>query len=1010
MRKIRHSQLRLISFISILWVLPISAFAKFNVTLDDTVTSEAPVVSANERLNVLSGTNAKAEYRITISWNGTETVSDMTIVSGTYRFGEQESQAFSTIETSENGISIPLTFDLTEEGEYSFDYSLQMEYKLTIEKEGKEPEINTINETFEGASTKIIQVWPKPIISASTTDFDAMLPGEKVEFEVTSLGGVNDSWKFEWTAGTPKGTPATKCEYTATDPKNISNGFEQQQITVKYSNTAPDKKTVWHKGSITFKVDVYQNPIVEQVSSPEGAYASEKLKYEVIPSGGNPTAWEYTWSVGQSKSNSSEVIASNINDTPIGQDVKVTVINTSPDGKVWYDNEFIWPLTIYPAPQVISPEMLPKNIFSGYTIPIELIIKGGQANAWTYKWFVDNEIQQSTNNIFNFEAKNENEGPIAKTIKATVTNNAAGVANPYTETLEYEFIIWPGNKMVTFSGQPIRIGTSHRNGWTYSWEKNGNTIVNEESTYTTTVENDNTDDSYITDTYTLFESNKNGESNEYEYIIEIYPKPSIELIHEEFNFYYGETANFVKAKGGYPAGWEFKYDGSSDNIIVADGDDNGYQKTVEVTISNNYSNLKWFSDTINIEYNAWSKGDINGKLNRVEYNGYTDIELIATPVGGYPNGWSYSWTKNGNKVDNAVTNKLMVNDSNPEAEVNRHTYILTAKNSIDGRITGIEKEVEFTFNVWPIIQLPTESEIQVSATKIRQGNNLILQIPVATGGYEYKWNYQWALNDEIIGENNEISLTPGIETSNTMGRKVYDYTLRITNPGPTGDAPWADVTYQVPEVIVYRRPYTPTTLRRKGNGTSCVMIVQLNGYNDVQLSQYKYRFVFGYTDKNGVDYFMPETENRFYQFEPNIFNNSNNTFWVLSQWNYDDGSKVTSGKRFLNGTKDDSFDASQYDTVNSGGGSRGDEESAINEVDGSNYVRIVDNGFVASILTPQKAVMDVHSIDGVNVIHQVYPTNTYFNESINTQALAPGMYIIKVYIGDMVDVKKVVIK
>ncbi|MBE6304959.1 MAG: T9SS type A sorting domain-containing protein [Bacteroidales bacterium] len=1006
----RNLQLRLISLVLAIWVLPINSFAEFKATVDVEVTSDAPVVTANDKKNTLSSSNAKAEYRITIVWNGAEKVTDMKIVSGTYNFGSLKNQTFTKVETSENAISIPITLDLKEVREYSFDYSLQIEYKLTIEKEGKEPEITTANESIEGASKETIQVWPAPIVLACKTKFDAMLPGEKVNFEVKSSGGVEDGWKFDWTAGTPKGSPATKCEYLATTPQRINNGFEQQQITVNYINIAPDKKTTWYEGSITFNVDVYHTPKVVQGSSPNGAYSTEVLKYEVMSSGGNPGAWVYAWSDGQSVGNISEIKAVNVNDTPISKEVKVTAKNTSPESKVWYEKEFIWPLTIYPAPQVSSPEELPKDVFSGHSIPIELTVKGGQADAWTYKWYVD-EMEQPENNynrIFNFKVNNNDIGPIAQKVKVEATNNAAGVITPYTETFEYDFIIWPGNEMVAYSGQSISIGTSRREGYTYSWKKNGSMIANEGSTFTIVVTNNNTDGSCITDIYTLSEINQSGESEEYEYKISVYPEPSIELVDEEFNFYYGETAKFVNAKGGYPDGWEIYYDGSTDDVIIEDGDINGCKRIVKVTARNYYHNLKWFDKEIDIQYNAWSKGNISGKLNRVEYNGFADFELIATPTGGYPDGWTFSWTKNGIAVDNADTNLLKIDEYNSEAEVKRYTYVLTAKNNIDERI-GLEKEVKFTFNVWPTIQLPAESDIQVSETKIRQGNNLTIRIPEAAGGYEYTWEYDWRINDEQIGKSNEISLKLAVEAGNTMQKMSHDYSLRITNPGPIGEAPWVDVIYHAPEVIVYRRPHLPSSLTRKGNGASCTMIVLQNEYNDEQLSQYKYRYVFGYTDKNGVDHFMPETENRYYQFDKVIFDNSDNTFWVLSQWNYEDGSKVTSGKRFLNGSKNDDFDASKYETVNSGSG-RGEDEAGLNEVCSDSYVQIDNNGFVASTKTPQNAVVDVHSIDGVNIIHQVYPPNTYFNEPIDTQDLAPGMYIIKVHVGDMVDVKKVVIK
>jgi hypothetical protein len=224
------------------------------------------------------------------------------------------------------------------------------------------------------------------------------------------------------------------------------------------------------------------------------------------------------------------------------------------------------------------------------------------------------------------------------------------------------------------------------------------------------------------------------------------------------------------------------------------------------------------------------------------------------------------------------------------------------------------------------------------------------------------------------------------------------YGLKIDNYSPQGSVWITDKLSK--EVLVYRRPKTPLKLQRKGNGSSCMFIIS-SEYNDNELEEYEYKFIYGYTDANGVEHMTEPTTNRYMKFDEEIYNDPSNTFWALSQWEYTDA-LVTSGKCYANGYIDEKYDASVYGATTRG------EQTSINEVSSLDF-EINGNRLNAEFTEEVTVTVNVYNLTGTLVKAIRYPSCSSINEIIDLEDLTRGIYVIEACAGDKHIVNKVVV-
>ena len=252
----------------------------------------------------------------------------------------------------------------------------------------------------------------------------------------------------------------------------------------------------------------------------------------------------------------------------------------------------------------------------------------------------------------------------------------------------------------------------------------------------------------------------------------------------------------------------------------------------------------------------------------------------------------------------------------------------------------------------------------VSALKIREGNELTMGINQPTGGYADNWEYLWTDPASAeIGDEREIT-TPALlygeaaaaGKRQAISRNVYE--VHVSDYDDEGALFW-EGTFPTAEVQVYKRPQIPTQLLRKGDGTSCTFVVMMTPLSNQEILDLCYTYTYGYTDAQGRMHELETTQLRYSHTTDAIYNDASYRFWAYSRWTYPDGTLVTSGLRYLDGSEDPDFDASSIAPSRGGG-------------NGSSRVETVAGG---------EEILGIYTIDGRYA-------------GTDASHLAPGIYII----------------
>lgn len=310
----------------------------------------------------------------------------------------------------------------------------------------------------------------------------------------------------------------------------------------------------------------------------------------------------------------------------------------------------------------------------------------------------------------------------------------------------------------------------------------------------------------------------------------------------------------------------------------------------------------------------------------------TEVNMWAKGEGGNPEGWTYSWTKKGSSTVLGTGTDLSVMTYNVNEDPVYDIYEVAVSNSWEDELM-FEATYEFTVEVWAEGSMnntpdtdhsgwyPGGNGTFVSDLKIREGNDLGLYVQ-PKGGYMNEWTYLWTAPDNAeLGTEQEI-WTPaelyGAAANSGKEKAISNntYYAHVTNYGPTG-APWFTQVLPTAQVAVYKRPQAPTQLLRKGEGnkevgTSHTFVVMMTPLSNTEILDLGYTYTYGYTDQNGVMHELETTELRYTHTTEAIYWNNAYKFWAYSNWHYPDGSIVTSGLRYLDGSEDPDFDASVF--------------------------------------------------------------------------------------------------
>ncbi len=375
-------------------------------------------------------------------------------------------------------------------------------------------------------------------------------------------------------------------------------------------------------------------------------------------------------------------------------------------------------------------------------------------------------------------------------------------------------------------------------------------------------------------------------------------------------------------------------------------------------------------------------------------------EMSVNITGGYPEGLIFAWSNGGNTVGSA-NSLTVVGRSNGNKKSNEF-YRVHVVDVCDG-VTLLDETYQFEVETWPLpaTDVAIETDSDTDNLKIREGNLLELSAENPPGGYADNWGFDWYLDGTIISSEPEMSRLMTMYEDTEMATEKAVVTLIASNIGPDGTV-WGEATSAPLNVTIYRRPLTPKQLLRKGDGTTHT-VVAMSQYADTDLARLGYTFVYGYTDADGEDHVVATTVKRYCRLDKAIFDNVDCEKWCYSQWTYDDGSVVSSGKRYLDGRADENFDRSDFS------GSANPKKS-IDFSDSNNWIRSNGKNINISIETTDEARVDVYSIAGTLIDSVEIPADTFMSVDYTSDRLAPNFYIISVTTADKRVVKKVFIK
>lgn len=859
-------------------------------------------------------------------------------------------------------------------------------------------------------------VWENAHASLAGTLPSDVISGYEVEMAAAISGGDSSHWTYQWTNN--DNVVSSEPNYSFTPENNNANGSLDAVVSLHAVNTPPGIRTP-AEFDLSHTFHVWPQPRID-ATSPEviKVCSDEPTVLSVTVGGGYTPGWIYRWS---------------LDGNPVGNEATLSVSHTNNSREIethryscWvvnYLNEtdyisetFNFDVQVYPQALVEVVGLNDADILEGSTNYMSVNYSGGDPDAWSVSWAVDG-IEQSKADDFTFTAPTDvpAEGRQCN-VSVTVTNRPASeTAQPYNRTFVATYTVWPTPRLVRTTpstpiyvdGETMDIGVDTEGGlptgWTYLWSRNGTVFDWSASHYDGVAVGPS--EGSVTTLYTVIATNSlAGYGYAADFEVTVYARPVAEAGLQDIVAYRGREVQLnVDCHGGNPEGWAFEWsDGggssadASYTVPAAGADGEVYTRTVRVT--NSGDGRMWFDRTFTYRITAYSEGTAT-------LVGYTDHDfcgaaaftMTADVEGGYPDGWSYRWTIDGEEV--STTNTLDVaeyNTGDTRRDVRLRAYVT---NRLPNGDTGFVGEYMPDFTIWPQIVAPTD--IYISNTAIRQGNTFYVELqPTPQGGYENGWYYDWTENGRALAADSyRYQAAANLTTDgNGMATEELNYSVEAAN----ARRDWFNQRFTAPTMTVYRRPLTPASLQRKGNGTTHTLIVMMGGPTDAELTSLGYNYVFGYTDAQGEDHFFPATDKRYLQIDRSVFDDGRNTLWVMTQWNYSDGSVVTSGRRFLDGNVDEEFDASEY--VNGGRG-----ESTIGLVKAGDGIVSDGRYFICQPAAPSTANVKIFTAAGALIRNTDYPRQSSFCETIDVDALAAGMYVVEITVGELHKISKVVV-
>ena len=882
-----------------------------------------------------------------------------------------------------------------------------------------------------------VDVYPalKYTIKPTEDPFNAIDGGESFDLSFVASGGNNNGWTYKWYYG--NNSLSSTDTQISVSPNNSKTSVLHDTYHVVATNKTENGELLGELEHV-FNVDIYPKVTYTTSDLDITVDNEDQVNLLVKMSGGFNEGWSFQWydeknnKISKATDNLYSFKASNNSTSILVQNYRLVYTNTI-NGKVLSTGSVTFTVRINPTVYATQG----RNNFSVVSeneATMSFDVKGGDDKNWTYQWFIDtSKIPSATSKTLKVSHTNNTNEMMSYYYSVIISYVESGV-EIYNTQFGYKVDVYPSLEInsiskenpVTCGGRDVthEISTTGGNndGWTYKWSKNGKAISGANKTAYSYVEENNTANS-ITNTYTVVATNKVGDDVLGEisktFTVTVYGKPSAKQHRKDkndssFDAYCGQLVQLVTEKtGGYPSGWTYNWvtgeKSSEINYKVRESiPSNPSSDECYVLVENKYNGEVWYSETLSFDITAWEVPQIGTiKADTIDVYAGSDVSFTLPIHGGYDKGWSFNWTENGNAVHNSEkpTYSFVMSDTDKPNTYVERTYQVVAKNMIENTV-GCDEKRSVTLRVWHLAEWGEDKII--APANVRANTDFRIYINPIVGGYENDWTYRWSNSYGATFDQPVFITSASIGTGKYEEKATRDVTYRLTvyNYGPYSKI-WDSKSYKETTVRVYNRPNTPTELVRKGNGTTYTMIVK-SDLTDEQLQSREYYFVFGYTDSNGTDHTFEPTDKRYYKFGSNELYNNQNSYWVYAVWNYSDDVSVTSGRRFLDGTVDESYDASFFDGATRAGHENG-EVVGLSSIS-ANEIKFENHTVIAKFDIPTKGVISLISMNGQIVKQMNLETGTSFYKAVDLSDLSSGLYLVKCQFGDKEIVRKVIVK
>lgn len=451
-----------------------------------------------------------------------------------------------------------------------------------------------------------LYVYAQPVVSQEAYVAE-MYEGNETTLSFSTTGGKDNAWSYVW-----ENTDNITNNYTF---KAASEKEYQIKVFIK-NNLGNEYDFV---DTLTYTIKVWDKCKVYQEAYPGALYVNDEVKLSFQPYGGKSGAWSYEWD-----NNGGSATSYTFKPTRAGDhQIKVLVKNTlgNADAQYDYTETLTYTIKVWNQCSVKLGGEDGLNCFTGQELSYSPEISGGDANNWTYEWYVDGEKQDVPASASScvIAAPEVPENEVSKEVMVTlkVTNTPDSIYIPFTKTLNTTLKVWPVGKVsksqierIYYHGDTAYMAVNtqggYHGGWTYKWTELGNTeMIGKEASCSVILTN--TSPTKQTHTYQVEWKNaveNNVGSQGVDTIrLEVYAKvvaPTFSNEEIKMRDIDTRTISALVGAGGNPDGWSYEWIGATST--------SGLSCTIAPEIASNVKDEKYIPIQL-----KWTNVGPNGK-------------------------------------------------------------------------------------------------------------------------------------------------------------------------------------------------------------------------------------------------------------------------------------------------------------------------------------------------------------------------------------------------------------